>query len=187
MEAYSYDSKPKEEIIGGEIHFMSPTANPKHARISGNLYHNFRLFFGKKKCQAYGENLTIIFDEANKVVPDLVIVCDPKKMTHQGYKGVPSLIAEIISPGSVRHDRKLKFELYERFGVPEYWIVEPNSKLIEKYVLIDSKYDMVESYALPDGSEDEDKLPLQIINSEQFPELVIDLNDIFEDSFEVKD
>lgn len=179
MKEYINEEYVKEEMINGKVYFMSSTAHPIHARISGNLFTEFNVFLRGKKCQAYGENLTVIFDNQNKVIPDLVVICDPQKMTHRGYKGIPTLIVEIISPGSMRQDRSLKYKLYESYGVPEYWIVTPKEKTIEQYISVDGKYELHETYSLPDGSEESESVN-QIISPNQFPDLKIDLNNIFE-------
>lgn len=182
MEEYISGNQLKKELIGGKIYLMSPTAHPLHATISGNLHTEFSVYLRGKKCRAYSENLTVIFDDKNKVVPDLVVVCDPKKMTYQGYKGIPPFIIEILSPGSMVHDKKIKFKLYESYGVPEYWIVMPKEKSIEQYILADGKYELNNMYSLPDGSEQIEQ-PNQIIYPMQFPDLQIDLNTIFEDIY----
>jgi len=65
-------------------------------------------------------------------------------------------------------------------------MIFPNEMIIEQYVFSDEKYALNKIYAIPDGSEDDDKLPIQIIISAQFPEMTIELSDIFENSFEVK-
>lgn len=74
------------------------------------------------------------------VQPDLTVVCDEAKLTEQGVTGAPDLVVEIVSPDSGFHDRGRKFDLYESYGVREYWIVDPNEQLIELYRLEDSRF-----------------------------------------------
>lgn len=66
---------------------------------------------------------------------------------------MPDLIVEIILPSSVVRDRKVKFQLYEKFGVKEYWIIDPINKIIEQYILKDRKYNLEEIYAQLDKYE----------------------------------
>jgi Uma2 family endonuclease len=73
-------------------------------------------------------------DDAPTILqPDLVVCCDPQKLVPEGIAGAPDLVVEVISPASGIADRKWKFELYERFGVPEYWIVDPVARVLEVY------------------------------------------------------
>ena len=61
----------------------------------------------------------------DKVIPDVSILCDENKFTDKGYEGIPSLVVEVISPTSVNRDRKIKFNVYEKYKINEYWIVDP--------------------------------------------------------------
>ena len=59
---------------------------------------------------------------------------------------VPDLTVEVISPSSIRIDRHIKFDTYERAGVPEYWIVEPKARLVEVYTLARGEYALLGQY-----------------------------------------
>ncbi|MCQ2023072.1 Uma2 family endonuclease [Clostridium butyricum] len=82
----------------------------------------------------------------NRVIPDVSILCHESNFTNIGYEGVPSLVVEVISPTSVIRDRKLKFKLYEKYKVQEYWIIDPVNRVIEQYLLIDGKYSLEGTY-----------------------------------------
>jgi Uma2 family endonuclease len=69
------------------------------------------------------------------VQPDLCVICDPNKLDEKGCKGAPDLIVEIISPSSLKTDLITKPALYAENGVREYWVVFPNDKIIQQYVL----------------------------------------------------
>lgn len=64
----------------------------------------------------------------------------------QFFDGVPDLIVEVISPSSIRIDRHVKFDTYERAGVPEYWIVDPKARLVEVYTLARGEYALLGQY-----------------------------------------
>jgi Uma2 family endonuclease len=65
-------------------------------------------------------------DDIDTVVqPDLVVVCDEKRLLDIGYRGGPALVVEILSPSTSRKDLHDKFVLYETFGAQEYWVVDP--------------------------------------------------------------
>lgn len=63
------------------------------------------------------------------------MICDPAKLTDQGVTGAPDLVIEIVSPDSGFHDRGRKFDLYRGSGVREYWIVDPDERVVEVYRL----------------------------------------------------
>lgn len=80
------------------------------------------------------------------VEPDITVVCDPKKLDDIGCKGAPDFIAEVLSPSSKRHDRLVKFELYQRAGIPEYWIVDPELRTVQVCVLDGDSYRVAALY-----------------------------------------
>ena len=110
--------------------------------------------------------------EENTVVqPDLCVVCDPKKLADgKRCLGAPDLIVEILSPGNARHDTDDKFHLYEEAGVGEYWIVRPNDKEVNVFVLENGAYRGLAPIA--EG---------KTIHSVKFPELSINTKAIFEE------
>jgi Uma2 family endonuclease len=84
----------------------------------------------------YVAPVDVYFDEANVVQPDLLwLASDSRCVPVEGQylRGVPELVAEVLSPGSVRRDRREKFELYEKYGVREYWLLDPAERYIEIY------------------------------------------------------
>ncbi|MDA8228972.1 MAG: Uma2 family endonuclease, partial [Desulfitobacterium hafniense] len=105
------------------------------------------------------------------VQPDLTIVCNKEGLIGTGYFGTPSMIIEITSPSSSKMDRLYKFNKYEKAGVREYWIVEPEVKIVSVFVLQPNG-----SYGRPDVYSEEDQITLSI-----FPHLTIDLRSVFED------
>ena len=85
-------------------------------------------------------------DVDTMVEPDITVVCDPKKLDDVGCKGAPDFIAEVLSPSSKRHDRLVKFELYQRAGVLEYWIVDPELRTVQVCVLDGDSYRVAALY-----------------------------------------
>ena len=72
--------------------------------------------------------------------PDITVVCDRSKLDAQGCKGAPSMIIEILSPSTQRHDRLTKLNLYQRAGVGEYWIVNPEDRTVQVMLLENGIY-----------------------------------------------
>ncbi|HHJ07489.1 MAG TPA: Uma2 family endonuclease, partial [Anaerolineae bacterium] len=104
---------------------------------------------------------------ANPVQPDLLFIArDRLNIVKEDYiDGAPDLIAEALSPGSQSYDRRTKFNLYARAGVKEYWLIDPQSCVVEIYVLRGQAYaplgafnsnQLLRSEILPDL-----KLPVQ--------------------------
>lgn len=128
----------KTEIIGGVEYDMSP-AKTKHIVIQRNLSAIIYNFLKGKQCRVFTE-IGVDLDEDNYVIPDLLVVCDRDKITDKGIKGTPDFVVEVLSPSTKRKDITIKKDLYERFGVKEYWIISPKDESIEVYILQNGKY-----------------------------------------------
>ena len=107
------------------------------------------IIFKGKKCEVYSAPFAVrLFEEKDDrpenvdtlVEPDISVICDPSKLDDIGCKGAPDFIIEILSPSTNRHDKLTKFNLYQRAGVREYWIVDPVSKSVQVFVLEDGRY-----------------------------------------------
>ena len=79
--------------------------------------------------------------------PDLMVVCDRNKVDRHGVHGAPDLVIEILSDSTRRADRLTKFNLYQRAGVREYWIVDPDAHTVAVHLLQDGQYGSPDFYA----------------------------------------
>jgi len=130
-----WELKPGErfELIHGEPYAMA-APNFTHQRIVAMLTSEFYTFLKSKPCRVipapYDVRLFYEEDENDDTVvqPDLVVVCDPKKIGEEGYHGAPDLVVEILSPSNTDMEMSRKFKLYHEAGVREYWIVDPKNK-----------------------------------------------------------
>ena len=131
------------EIINGEAVMMAPPSRA-HQKISGELFRQLANFLEGKKCEVYPAPFAVrLFakdgdtpdDVDTMVEPDISVVCDHDKLDEYGCKGAPDLVVEILSPSTQRNDRLTKFNLYQRTGVREYWIVDPENKNIQVFLL----------------------------------------------------
>ena len=86
--------------------------------------------------------------ENDHVIPDAMIICNKDIIQKNGIHGAPDLVVEVLSPGTAKNDRGYKKDLYEKCGVKEYWIVEPDARSIEVYLLVNGKYILDEVYAV---------------------------------------
>jgi Uma2 family endonuclease len=167
------------EILKGKIFSMSPAPSRMHQTASFRISGIFYNFFLSKTCTVYTAPFDVRLINHKKstpnneiftvVQPDICVICDESKLDDKGCMGSPDLIIEILSPGNSKKEMNLKFDLYEENGVKEYWIVEPFQKSVLIYILQNEKY-----VGLKPFTEDEK------IKSVIFPELIFDVNDIFE-------
>ena len=84
----------------------------------------------------------------NCFVPDGRVVCDPEKIHSDGVYGAPDLVVEVLSPSTAAKDRGRKRAVYERCGVKEYWLVSPEAKSIEQYLLQEGRFELAGVYSV---------------------------------------
>jgi len=186
--AYKEERKERREIIGGRIVMMSPRPAIKHASVIGSIYRIFANYLhGKKRCKTFIDGVDVHLDEKNVFVPDVMIVCNRDKIKGDGIYGAPDLIVEVLSPSTASRDRGIKKDAYEKAGVLEYWIVSPNEKMIEIYLLDSGKYRLDNVYmAYPDWqwekmTEEEKAETTLLLRVSLYDDFVINIRDIFED------
>ena len=174
-----------EELIGGKLVAMSPRPAINHSRVSGNIYTIFGSFLRGKPCEAFADGVDLYLSEENQYIPDGMVVCDPDKIRPNGVYGAPDLVVEILSPSTARYDRGQKKDAYEKYGVREYWIVDPANKTVEQYLLRDGKLHLHEAYAiLPDWmletmKPEERAAVVTEFSCSLFDDLTIRLEDVF--------
>ncbi|MBQ9376861.1 MAG: Uma2 family endonuclease [Schwartzia sp.] len=174
------------EIIDGTPVMMSPRPATNHNSIVGNIFSIFRQFLRGKRCRAFVDGVDVHLDEKNTVAPDVLIVCDKDKIRHDGIYGAPDLVVEVLSPSSRKYDRTTKLALYERFGVKEYWIVDPDAKSIDVYhlrdgaLVLDDVRGVIPDYELADMDEDEKQAALLPVKVSLYDDLLVDVAEIFE-------
>ena len=121
----------RHEIIGGE-HFVIPSPVTKHQRISGDMVYALTTYVKKTECGfVFYAPYDIVLSTFDVVVPDIVYVSNDRLaryLTAKNLQGPPDLVVEILSPGTKRRDQMLKRDLYERVGVLEYWLVDPDGE-----------------------------------------------------------
>ena len=126
-----------------------------HQKISGELFGQLREYLKGKKCEVYHAPFAVrLFEEDGDapedvdtmVEPDITVVCDPDKLDKYGCKGAPDMVIEILSPSTRRHDLAVKYRLYQRAGVREYWIVDPDRKMVQVSRMEDGLYNAADVY-----------------------------------------
>ena len=172
--------KERIELLKGYLFPMS-APNVQHQRISSNLHGILWSYFRKESCDVFTAPFDVRLplpenkrtsDKIDTVVqPDLCVICDSGKLDKQGCIGAPDLVIEILSPGNSKREMRDKFELYEEASVLEYWIVDPERKIVHLFILNEETQKFV--LQTPILTDDE------TLNCYIFEGLSIDLKEIF--------
>jgi Uma2 family endonuclease len=123
------------ELIDGEAYNMTPAPSFKHQKIVFNFASLLRDAFKGNPCVAGIAPTDVVLSEYDVVQPDVFVVCDKKKITEANIQGAPDLIVEVLSPATALKDKREKKNLYEKYGVKEYIIVEPAAQYVERFLL----------------------------------------------------
>jgi len=138
------DDRNRYEIINGEL-IMTPAPKMIHQKISGNMELQLRLFVKKNKLgEVFDTPCDVFLTQKDIVQPDILFVSNENKkiITEDNIKGAPDLAIEVLSPTTAYYDLIEKKELYEKFGVREYWIVDYKKHWVEVHVLKNKKYEL---------------------------------------------
>jgi Uma2 family endonuclease len=130
------------ELIDNQL-YMSPSPAFNHQDILIDIASQLRT-----KLHGAGRISIALFDvyldeSSNAVQPDIVIILNSNKgiLNRKGhFHGVPDVVVEILSPSNRDYDLIKKKALYERFRIPEYWIIDPDSKSAMVFVLEQNQY-----------------------------------------------
>ncbi len=135
------------ELINGQAFDLTPAPSTEHQEISSNLHARIwnALVAAKRgpgggDCKVFAAPVDVYL-EAGVVQPDLLVVCDPAKISPRGIEGAPDLVVEILSPSTAGKDVTRKWWLYEAAGVQEYLIVDPAEKVGRLLHLVAGRYE----------------------------------------------
>jgi len=184
---YQYQDELWDETLNGKTVVMSPRPLVNHNRIIFNIARIFGNYLKGKSCEAFADGTDVYLTEKDRVLPDVMIICDKDKIKRNGIYGAPDLIVEVLSHGTVKRDRGYKKDLYESCGVKEYWLVDSENRSVEVYLLENGKYRLDEVYKIfPDyvvfapGEKETYKYEVKVSLYQDF---FIPLEDIFENVF----
>ena len=172
----AWDENERIEIIEGEAVMMAPPS-VGHRRVSREILRQIANYLEGKSCEVFAAPFGVrLFEQDGDspedidtmVKPDISVICDESKLGRYGCKGAPDMVVEILSPSTQRHDRFTKFRLYQRAGVREYWIVDPDSGAAQSFVLEDGRYSVKEFGTAGD------KMKVNVLE-----DCVIDLSEVF--------
>jgi Uma2 family endonuclease len=123
------------EVIAGQL-YITPIPPLPHQEVLGSFLVKM---FGWVKEHRLGRLLPgpidVLLSDADFIEPDLVYVRRDRReiVTDRAIEGVPDLIVECVAPDTAERDRGLKRERYGRFGVPEYWVIDAEARMVEIY------------------------------------------------------
>ena len=131
------------ELWDGEI-IRSPAPAPSHQEIVLSFASLLRHFVARKKLgKVFVSPVDVVLSQRRAVQPDVVYISRPRlEMVQEVIRGVPDLVVEVVSQGSWKRDRVDKKGLYEQFGVMEYWIIDPEARTIEVFILGRKGYEL---------------------------------------------
>jgi Uma2 family endonuclease len=167
------------ELVDGFVKLMA-VPRWEHQRASARLVGELREIVkrGGGRCEVFHTPFAVRLPINGEVdgktetvlLPDVCVLCDLSKLSGGGCIGAPDLVIEIQSPRTMEYDMTVKYDLYERHGVREYWIVQPLDHWVKVFVLgIDGKYS-------PGVVYESGSVPVSI-----FGGALIELSSIFED------
>ena len=131
------------ELTGGQLELMSPAPTVTHQIVSFELQKKIA-----KSCESdyliLNAPVDVILSSSEVRQPDLVLVHRNRLhiVKNRGIEGAPDLVVEIVSPSTLKRDKIDKLDSYARFYIPEYWIVEPKTGILEQFLLRAERYDL---------------------------------------------
>lgn len=166
------NSDERYELINGQIYVMESPLYPHQYAVT-EMLSIMSNWFRDKKCSPLVAPFDVtLIKEANNisvVQPDILVICDKEKINKKGkYKGVPTLVVEILSKSTRGKDMVTKLNLYMETGVKEYWMVDTDKKQLTRYMFEANKLDNDTVYTGED-----------IVESTFFEGLALKLSDIF--------
>jgi Uma2 family endonuclease len=162
------DDGQRHELIDGE-HYVTPSPNTKHQRVSGNLH----LLIGSwleihQVGRVFYAPYDVVFSNFDVVEPDLLYLSNERMaevVTPQHVRGAPEIVIEIGSPGTRKRDETIKKRLYERSGVSEYWVIDPELDVVRVYRRGEEGF----GRAIELSSEADDSLTTQLLPGLEMP------------------
>ncbi|MCI0416916.1 Uma2 family endonuclease [bacterium] len=133
------------ELIDGEL-LMTPAPTTPHQRASGNLFSLLREYITKSDLgEVFFAPLDVLLSDHDVVQPDLLFISKERMniIGEKNIQGPPDLAVEVVSPTHRERDYFVKKDLYARYGVREYWLLDLQKRCIEVFKLAESKYELV--------------------------------------------
>jgi len=147
------DDGKRHELIDGE-HYVTATPNVKHQTIVMNLGAMIWNYLKQRPVgRAFFVPMDIVLSDYDVVEPDLQFISRARQaiLTKQNVRGAPDLVLEVGSPSTRKRDETIKRRLYERFGVSEYWVIDPELDTIKVYRRVEERFVRIAELSLENG------------------------------------
>lgn len=164
------DDGNRYEILDGDL-YMTPAPVPRHQKISRRLQFILYEAFEKRGLgEVYNAPIDVVLGDHDICQPDIALVLAEELdiIGEKNIQGAPTLLIEILSPSTRRKDVLLKSNIYARFGVKDYWIVDPDIDQIDFYRLAGDHYERLAEVRAPATAE-----------PDGYPGVVTDLAEVF--------
>jgi Uma2 family endonuclease len=168
------DDGKRHELIDGE-HYVTPSPSRKHQAIVWNLTVRIGTYLEANPVgRAFGAPFDVVFSQFDVVEPDLLFISNARLevLTTKNVQGAPNLVVEIGSPSTRQRDETIKRKLYERFGVEEYWVIDPEIETIAVYKRVGEAYQRVQELAVERN---------ETLSTPLLPDLTLPLQRVFKD------
>ncbi len=152
---------------------MAPAPIPFHQQVRVTIVTLLNSFVRHKKLgRVLDSPIDVLFSKTDVVQPDIVFISKSNlNIVEEKYiHGAPDLVVEVLSPGTQKKDRTIKHKLYEKHGVQEYWIVSPEGRSVDQYILQDGSMILQTVFTVQDT-----------LTSTRFPGFELALHEVFED------
>ncbi|WP_018133576.1 Uma2 family endonuclease [Effusibacillus pohliae] len=163
-----YEEGVRYELVDGVLELMKPSPTARHQMISARMQ-----FLLTQNCDEeyviLDAPMDVILSQYEVRQPDLIMIHRSRLsiITKRGIEGIPDLVIEILSPFTIKRDRLGKLKTYEKYGIPEFWIVDSAGTYLEQYVLRGERYELADVFT---GDEP--------VRSDRLPCVSFTMNDI---------
>lgn len=166
------EDRYRHELIDGR-HFMTPSPYTVHQRILLVIGYAFYNFLKEHPLgEVFMAPLDVVLSIHDVVEPDLLYISNERSsiIVEKNIQGAPDLVLEVLSRTTRRRDRTLKRDLYERFGVLEYWVIDPRTRTAVVHRRVGDRFGETEELTVERG----DRLTTPLL-----PGLEIPLAEVF--------
>ncbi len=138
-----WPAEERWELIDGLAFDMSPAPRRRHQSLIIQIAAQLDGYFAGNPCRPYVAPVDVLLPEGDEsldevetvVQPDAFVVCAPEKLIDEGVRGAPDFVTEVLSPNTAMKDQSEKRKLYEKHGISEYWIINPETFEVFIYTL----------------------------------------------------
>jgi Uma2 family endonuclease len=140
---YSWKFEDRTELLDGKVYLMGESPGTNHQQVLGNVAAKLYAFLKDKSTQALMAPLDVRLvdtttrdeDVLTVVQPDVIVFCNKITLDDRGGIGSPSIVIEITLPGKNFKEISLKYSIYEKYGIKEYWIIRLDEQSLTQYIL----------------------------------------------------